>query len=324
MMPRTNNSTNNKKTVTKSTPKTVDATYVEEKSNSGMSETTKGMIVGIAITALIAAVVILLILAKNNGGEDEQKKNLPQLDPAKYSETMRDFMEIYEGDDLALVVFASSQCGYCIAMKPIFENIVADYDFTHFYMDALQLTSDERVVVMDMLSLSGSTPSSVVIKDKKIVKAWEGYLEGKDFITNLIAAGIIPADSKYNQESSLTSINYTRFKDLLNGSSVSAIVVDQIACDSCRLEREYLNTLAKSNNIPIFHINTFSDTEVDDFVQNIGEWGYKEKDYLEENIVRIPLLLFVKNGKIVDYHVEYTADNNTAIRELFKKNRLIK
>jgi len=100
--------------------------------------------------------------------------------------------------------------------------------------------------------------------------------------------------------------------------------VDQIACDSCRLEREYLNTLAKSNNIPIFHINTFSDTEVDDFVQNIGEWGYKEKDYLEENIVRIPLLLFVKNGKIVDYHVEYTADNNTAIRELFKKNRLIK
>jgi len=323
-MPRTSNSTKSKTTETKTTKKVADETYIESPASSGMSETTKGMIVGMVITALIATVVILLILAKNDGEKDTPKNNLPELDPAKYTETMKEFMELYEGKDMALIVFASSQCGYCVALKPVLENIFKDYDFAHLYIDAVELTSDELAVVMDYLSLRGSTPSSVVIKNKEIVKSWDGYLEGKEYVEMLITSGLIPAGSKYNQEASLTTINYTKFKELLKGSSVSAIVVDQVACDSCRLEREYLNTLAKTNSIPIFHMNSFIGDEVNDFLEGIGDWGYKEKDYDEEGVVRIPLLMFVKNGKIVDYHVEYKVEDNAKINDLFKKHRLIK
>jgi Thiol-disulfide isomerase and thioredoxins len=312
------------------TKKEVEAVYEEKKIiespvKGGMSEATKGMIVGMVITALIALVVILLILGKNEGTDKNSTKT--KLDPSTYSEGMKEFYEYFESEELTLIIFASSQCSFCVAQKPIVENIAKDYDIKYLYMDYLELASQAEVdkVVEELKLEKGSTPTSVVVKNGEVVKTWVGYADGKEYVANLISAGMLKSGNTYKQEDNLTAIDYKKFKDLLNGSKVSAVIFDAANCtETCISEREFLNGIAKSNNIPVYHLTatTFSQADQTEFIDKLGEWGYDTAEYKNDKSVKIPLLLFVKDGKIVEYYVGF--EKEADITDLFKKVGLIK
>lgn len=297
-------------------------TKIESPIRSGMSEGTKGMIIGMVITALIALVIILLILGKN-----DIKNKTKKLDPATYSDSMKEFYEYFESKDLTLIVFASSECSYCLAQEPIVKNIDKTYDIDYLYMDYLELGSEDEInqVIEELGLASGSTPTSVVVKNGKVVKTWVGYASGATYVENLVSAGMLPKGSIYEQEANLTSINYDKFKNLLNDSKVSAIVFDAANCTTtCSSERELLNKISKDNKIPVYHLSAtqFSQANQEEFISKLGDWGYKTDAYTKDKTVNIPLLLFVKNGKIIEFNVGYEKDSE--ITDLFKKVGLIK
>lgn len=326
----------------KESKKTVDAVYeekttkttkkeevkkpeivVESPIKSGLSEGTKGMIIGMVITALIALVIILLILGKNDNNNNKTTK----LDPSSYSDAMKEFYEYFNSKELALIVFASSECSYCVAQEPIVENIDESYDIKYLYMDYLELGSEDEInkVVEELGLTSGSTPTSVVVKDGKVVKTWVGYVSGETYVEYLVSSGMLPKGSKYLQEENLTTIDYTKFKSLLKDSKTSAIVFDAANCTTtCSAERELLNKIAKDNNISIYHLSAtaFSEAEQKEFVESLGGWGYDTEAYKEKQTVNIPLLMFVKNGKIIEFNVGY--EKESEITTLFKKTGLTK
>lgn len=305
--------------------KKVEPVVVESPIKSGMSDTTKGMIIGVLVTALIATLVILLILGKNDGNNNSN--SLSYVDPSEYSDAMKEFYEYFESDEKTLIVFASSQCGYCLAQKPIVEDIAEEYDINYLYMDYLELASDDEInQVIDELELSGgSTPTSVVVENGKVIYSWVGFVEGETYVDNLIEAGLLKEGTEYTLEENITDLNYSEFKKLLNNSKVSAVIVDVPACTVCYQERISLNELADKYDIPVYQLSStaLSEDEMNKFVDGLGDWGYTTEAYEEDKTnVQVPLLLFVRNGKIVKFEVGYV-EGETNLEDLFESVGLI-
>lgn len=313
---------NKKKTPNKVVEAKVEPINVESPIKSGMSDVTKGVIIGGLVTALIATLVILLILGKN----DENGNNTNKVDPSQYSEAMQEFYEYYESDELTLIVFASSQCGYCVAQEPIVEAIAKEYNINYLYMDYLTLGSDEEIdMVVEALGVSGSTPTSVVVKDGKVVYSWVGYVDGKTYVSNLVKAGMLKEGTKYTLEDNIQSINYDKFKKLLKDDEISAVLIDMPACNLCYKERIALNELAEKYNVDVYNLSAevLSEDEMEKFLKGLGDWGYSTEEY-EENYeqVSVPLLLFVKDGKIKKFEVGYV-EGTTDLVKLFESVGLI-
>lgn len=308
----------------KNTKKVIEAKVepikVESPIKSGMSDLTKGVIIGSLVTALIATLVVLLILGNN----DKNKEN--KIDTSQYSEAMQEFYEYFESDELTLIVFASSQCRFCLAQEPIVEAIAKEYNLNYLYMDYLELGSNEEIdLVIEELGVSGSTPTSVVVKDGEIVYSWVGYVDGETYVQNLIKAGMLKKGTKYTLEENVKGIDYTKFKKLLKDDEVSAIFVDMPACNLCYREKIALNKLAEKYDVDVYNLSAdvLSEDEMEKFLKGLGDWGFTTEEY-EENYenVKVPLLLFVKDGKIKKFEVGYV-EGTTDLEALFESVGLI-
>lgn len=298
----------------------VEPIKAESPIKEGMSDVTKGVIIGSLVTALIAALVILLILGSND------KNKEPKVDTSQYSEAMQEFYEYFESDELTLIVFASSQCRYCLAQEPIVEAIAEEYDLNYLYMDYLKLGSNEEIdLVVEELGVSGSTPTSVVVKDGEVVYSWVGYVDGKTYVENLVKAGMLKKGTKYTLEDNIEGIDYPKFKKLLKDDEVSAILIDMPACNLCYRERIALNKLSEKHDVKVYNLSAdvLSEDEMEKFLKGLGDWGFTTKEYEEsyEN-VEVPLLLFVKDGKIKKFEVGYV-EGTTDLEALFESVGLI-
>ena len=261
---------------------------------------------------------------KNNTASNSANKNL--VDPEDYSDAMKEFYEYFESKEKTLIVFASSQCGYCVAQEPIVEAIAEQYDINYLYMDYLELGSNDEInqVIAELELSNGSTPTSVVVQNGKVLDTWVGYVDGKGYVSNLVNAGLLKKGTTYTLEKNIESIDYNKFKKLLNGSKVSAIVVDTPTCAICYKGRLELNKIANKYDVPVYRLSAdvLSEDEMDKFIDGLGDWGYDAEEYKKEKNVQVPLLLFVKNGKIVRYEIGYS-EEDTDFKSLFEKVGLI-
>lgn len=302
----------------------VEPIVVESPIKSGMNDITRGIIIGVLVTALIAGLIILLVLGQNESKKSgSSNKNL--VEPSEYSDAMKEFYDYFESEEKTLIVWASSQCSYCVAQKPIVEAIAEQYDINYLYMDYLTLGSNDEIdqVIAELELAKGSTPTSVVVQDGKVIATWVGYVNGEVYVKNLVDAGVLKEGTKYTLEKNIESVDYSKFKKLLNGSKVSAIVVDTPTCAVCYDERVALNKLAEEHKISVYRLSAdvLSEDEMEKFIDSLGKWGYDAEEYKKDKSVQVPLLLFVKNGKIVRYEIGYSTETN--LEGLFEKVGLI-
>lgn len=321
----------------------------------GMSDTTKGLIIGVAVAGMVAALVILLIVGQNNKDEksnDVSNENYSSSSNSTNnddndnndasnssgnnstnssnsegeSDALKEFYNYFESKEKTLIVFASTSCSYCLMQEPIVHAIGEKYDLNYLYMDYLELNGNDEVYqIIDELGIEGSTPTSVIVQNGKVITSWEGYVEGKTYVSNLIKAGLLDDSASYDFEDNITSIDYSRFKELLEGSKVSAVIVDMPTCGLCTTERFALNDLAEEYEVNVYQLSAdnMSEDDIDEFIDSLGKWGYDDPGYEENQDVEVPLLLFVKNGKIVDYNLGYV-EGETDLVKLFKDAGVIK
>lgn len=322
---------------------------IENPIKGGMSETTRGMIIGMIIMGLISVIIILLILGKNDGKtlsgsntnstansgsnvqtitpDYEAYAKLTEADKKTGSEEAQKFYKYFDKEKPTLIVFARESCGFCEMQKPIVERIAKMYDLDYLFMNTDKLNGEERYNIVSYLGIEGSTPASVLVQKGRVINSVTGLIDdGKEYVNFLIDGGVLPKGSTYKDEDQLTVVTYSKFKELLNGKELSVVLFDlyyynnSYCGENCLDERATLNKIAKEKNIKVYHL-PITATE-DSFIDDLGEWGYSTDAYKEQKSVNIPLLMFVKDGKIVWHQTGNMTESD--IRGEMKNYKIIK
>ena len=100
-----------------------------------------------------------------------------------------EFVEAYNGDELKVVYFGRSTCGYCIQFLPILQQAQSDYGYTTLYVDieAIDAAGETKIMELDSFFEEnyGSTPITVLVKNGEIVDYEIGYVEYSTFTAML-------------------------------------------------------------------------------------------------------------------------------------------
>ncbi len=305
------------------TTKTVEANPIKRK----MSDKTRYIIVGVASIVLLAAIIAFAILgdfdkrkadSANTYSSDDHEVGVKKSERDLSTDTLKDFYAAIDSKETNVIYFASSTCGYCAMEKPIFQNIVKDYDMKYFELDASKLTKSELSEIMTALGIEGSTPTTVVVKDNTIVDRQNGYLDGKPYVEFLSKNGALPEDAVYKEETKLIDINYDEFKSLAERKEANLVLLDTIACDSCIEVRSLLNELATEDNFVVNYLSAtyLDEDEINSLIDtDLKKLGYDEESYVKDESLSVPLLLVIKDNEIVDYILEKSSSSGDTVEE---------
>lgn len=127
---------------------------------------------------------------------------------------MNKFNKYYNRNENTIIYYASSQCGYCAMQTPILETLAKQYDLDYLEIDSIKLTTSERNTVLEKLGIEHATPTTVVVKNGKIV----GFNEGT-----------VPSQEKFV---ALTDDEIKELKDKLSDmfSQVSSFICTDTGC----------------------------------------------------------------------------------------------
>lgn len=94
------------------------------------------------------------------------------------------YEKVYNGNEKAIVVLGQTGCGACASFKPVINEIAKETGIKIYYVNMTEIDYSEAVLLMDSLSYfngveSWGTPLTLIIENKEVVAAQEGYNEKK-------------------------------------------------------------------------------------------------------------------------------------------------
>lgn len=274
------------------------------------SQKKKSIIIVAFLTILLIALIAILVISK-----------LPSKE-AKI--TVENFDKYYNSKELKVIYYASSECGYCSLETPILESIAEDYDIDYLYVDSAKLSSEQKKLVISKLDIEGATPTTVVVKNGRIIDTQVGYLDGTNYVEFFKNAGVVSEDAVYKDEQYLSFIDYSEYKELIDKGDIFVVVIGQTGCSHCIATKPVLNKIAGKYNIEINYIDITTLTEEDSssLISGLKDLDYSDSEYLESGSIGTPLTLVIKNGKVVDYINGETT--NSKFVKMFKSSGVIK
>ena len=274
------------------------------------SQKKKSIIIVAFLTILLIALIAILVISKL---------------PSKQAKiTVENFYKYYNSKELKVIYYASSECGYCSLETPILESIAEDYDIDYLYVDSSKLSSEQRKLVTSKLDIEGATPTTVVVKNGRIIDTQVGYLDGTNYVEFFKNAGVVSEDAVYKDEQYLSFIDYSEYKELIDKGDIFVVVIGQTGCSHCIATKPVLNKIAGKYNIEINYIDITTLTEEDSssLISGLKNLDYSDSEYLESGSIGTPLTLVIKNGKVVDYINGETT--NSKFVKMFKSSGVIK
>lgn len=276
-------------------------------------------------TALIAVLTILLIII----GVcvyyqlDNKEKNDSDISESESSKILDKFYEYYNNKKAKIIYYASSSCGYCQLQSPIMEQIKEDYDIDYLDIDSTKLTNSDKKNILEKLGIDHATPTTVVVKNGKVIGKNIGYVDGGEMVDFLIKNGILKDDAVYTPEANLTFIDFSEYEDLIEESDQFIVTIGQTGCSHCIKTKPVLSTIAKEYDITINYLNLtdMTETEQSNFFESLKEIGYDDEEFLASGSFGTPLTLIIDDGQIVS-HVD--GENSPAkFTKAFKKAGVI-
>ncbi len=311
----------------------VEETKFEDPRRTGLSDTSRGVIIGVVLTVLIGAVILLLVLAANGGEKKTSAGN------SSLADSLDDYLN---RDEPTLIVWAQTTCGWCQLQHPYIERIAEMYDLDYLFLNYDQLltgteTSEDDVIqtlqpyadklgitlVSTSTTKADGTPTSLIVQKGKVLYKHSGYMNGQSYIDFLIQGGILDKGSIYKDEDALEEITYSKFKELVKNKEETVILFDyyEQSGETTLDERKMLNELSKKYGFKVYHLSAFNFTKSDTsaFIDQLGDLGYSTDAYKENKSVNIPLLMVVKKSKIV-WHQDSNMEIDDIEAELKKAN----
>ncbi len=138
---------------------------------------------------------VLFSFLQNNGMIDKDEKLVSEyanLTNISYS----DYEKILESKKRSVIVIGQTGCTYCNQTKPIINEIAKEYNITINYLNLTELSQDDNKALFSSLSYlkdleNFGTPLTLVIEDKEVVEALEGYKEKSEFVKFLKKVNVI-------------------------------------------------------------------------------------------------------------------------------------
>ena len=272
---------------------------IESKEVNQLEETTnkKGLMFLLALLLIIVGVCVYYQL------DNKEKTSNTEVSEKESNQIMDNFYEYFKSKDAKIIYYASSTCGYCSLQTPIMEQIDKDYDIDYLYIDSSKLTTSDRETVLKELNIDHATPTTVVVKNGKVVDTQIGYVEGEQMVEFLINSRILDKDAVYTPEQYLTMIDYSQYKELIAKEGTYVVTIGQTGCSHCIATKPVLNTIAKDYNIEMNYLNltNMTETEKNDFYSTLTDIEYNEESFVSKGSIGTPLTLIIQNGKVVSY-----------------------
>lgn len=275
------------------------------------------------LVVLLAILVIIVGICIYYQIDNKDKNTSSEVSETESSEIMDKFYKYYNSDDLKIIYYASSSCGYCELQNPIMEQIDKDYNIDYLYIDSTKLTTSDRETMLKELNVEHATPTTVVVKNGKIIDTNIGYVDGGEMVKFLINAGVLEEDAVYTPEQYITFINYSQYEDIISKEGKYVVTIGQTGCSHCVATKPVINTIAKDYNITINYLNLteMTETEQTNFFDSLTTIGYDEEEFLESGSFGTPLTLIIENGTVISY---INGENPTSYYiRILKKNGLI-
>ncbi len=298
--------------------------FVSNPLKKTMSDKTRYILIAVLACLVLGLIVVLAIFGDSSATSSSSKSNSTSSNSSTNStssnetkerntstDTLKEFYKEFDSKDLNIIFFARTSCGFCSLEKPILNQIKKDYDIDYYAIDTDKLSTTEVSEIMSALGITGSTPTTVIVKDGKVVATQVGYLDGQPYVDFFASNGILKKDSIYKPEANLKRVNYSEFKSIVKEKDYNLLFLDTSGCSACIEVRSMLSDMAKKYKITINYLSEISQTDANSLINNeLKEWGYSEKSYKENSQIIVPLLLVTKNNKIVDYLLESTDESD--------------
>ena len=131
---------------------------------------------------------------------DDEKKDFEEIDIDEY-------LDLYEGDENAIVLFSRPTCGYCQEFLPVINEYAGKNHLPAYILEIDTMDSDDVNNILSSLSYfeentGWGTPLTLAIKDKKVITELSGYTDDTTSIENLYN----PAKNPVCEAISLTKI----------------------------------------------------------------------------------------------------------------------
>lgn len=287
-----------------------------------MSDKTRYILIGVVSALLVALIVVIAVFGKPNSKKTDDKS---VAERNTSTENLKNFYKAFDSKELKLIFFARTSCGYCSLQKPILKQVAKDYDIDYYDIDTDKLEQTEVEEIIKALGIQGATPTSVLVKNGKVVATNEGYLDGKPYVEFLAKNGLIDKNATYKPEKNLKSISYSDFKDIVKKDSYNLVLLDTSACSDCTTVRSILSDYAGEYKFTVNYLSApeLSQEDVEKLVEkDLKELKYDAKEYKKSKQVEIPLLLVIKDNKIKDYVLKST--DKSDYKKVLKKYGFIK
>ena len=175
-----------------------------------------GIVVAIGIILLCALCYFASVAATNDAGDSysennsstttstdaadmttraqEESANVPDDEQKDFNEiSVSEYLDLYDGEEDTLVLFASPTCGYCQIAEPILKHISYQYDITINYVNTSEIDSDDSEKLIDSNDFFSQlgTPTLRVVSNGKIVNLVAGLVDTDSYVSFFKDTGFI-------------------------------------------------------------------------------------------------------------------------------------
>lgn len=257
---------------------------------------------------IIVGVMIVLSLIIGYSVISTNKKNQQIYD---------DFVSVVESEEKEIIFLERPTCYYCQLTNPSMESLSKQYEFTYNDINTDAISSSTLSKILDKLGLSADdfgTPYIAIVQKGKVIAEQPGYAEAADLFKFFQENGIIDKKAEYKEV--LNYVDYKEYESLISSSKAKLVVMVQTGCSACISAKPVLEEIVLENDITInaLNITNLSDEEKNKVSESL--------DYLSENEWGTPLLLVVKDKKVVDASNGFL--DKASYEEFLKKNGFIK
>lgn len=269
-------------------------------------------IIGFSCSIVLLVLILIGILKINTKVKSETK------------DIMNEFNKYYSSEKMKVIYYYDSTSsdenieGYELSY---IIQISKDYKIDYLAIDMSLLNNKNREEIETSLGIRGISPTTVLVKNEKVVAVQEGFIESHNLVQLFIDAGLLDKDAKFSQIDNLKFINYEEYLDIFKSKDKHVVIIGQAACQYCISIKPIVNNISKAYKIDINYLDVtdLSSDEVKELFEEMPNLGYDNEELVEEQLFSMPTMLLVDDGKIISYlsdarsleeYVNYLKENN--------------
>lgn len=286
---------------------------VVQKNNNISTKTKKRLIIGVSSSIILLVLILLGTLSLTSKAKSDSKKMIDS------------FYKFYESKDYKVICYYDSKKE---DNEAYFEldyllQLSKQYGIEYTEVDSSKISEKNNNKIKKLLGIEGINPTTVVVRNKKIVAQQEGFIESNKLVELLIDAKVLDEGSKLKSIDNLKFIDYNKFKEIVEDDDTNVVVVGQSACQYCNSVKPILNNISKAYKIDInyFNVNEESTDNLKEFFDKLPDMGYDDEKLKSDETFYMPTVLIIKDNKIISYlQNEHTLEEYI---DYFKENNII-